>query len=64
MDQAPTASVTHFFKKEFLAAPANFFSLAAPSQVAVASFSHLPRNEFLAAPANFFSVATEVQLAP
>lgn len=40
--------------KEFLAAPVNFFSLPAGSQIALASRSHLPRNDVLIAPASFF----------
>jgi hypothetical protein len=50
--------------REFLAAPANFFSLPEASQIALASRSHLPRNDVSAAPASFFSAAAAVQVGP
>jgi hypothetical protein len=50
-------SVTHFFVKLVLAAPASFFSIADMSQDACASFSHFVMKLVIAAPANFFSVA-------
>src|SRR5436189_39224 len=62
-DQPPTASFTHFFVNDVLAAPASFFCAAVASQVAVASRWHLPRKLVLAAPASFLSVALEVQVA-
>ncbi len=70
INQPPVASLTHFFVKLFLAAPASFFSVACASHVelaaaraAAASFSHFWTKLFLAAPASFFSVACASQVA-
>jgi hypothetical protein len=52
----------HFLVKLALAAPANFFSAAAASQVAAAaSLSHFFMKLFSAAPCSFFSVARAAQ---
>ena len=58
-ETVPPASVTHFFVKLFLAAPASFFSAACASQESV---SHFFRKEFFAAPASFFSPAETAQV--
>jgi hypothetical protein len=66
----PVASLMHFFKKLFFAAPASFLSLACASQLAVAavnaaeaSFSHFWTKLVLAAPTSFFSAACASQVA-
>src|SRR6187397_1381092 len=63
----PPASVSHFFTKLVLAAPASFFSVAWASHEALAlapaSVSHFFMKLVLAAPASFFSVAWASQPA-
>jgi hypothetical protein len=59
------ASASHFFRKLFLATPANFMSPACLPQEIVPgvaeSLSHFLMKLFLAAPASFFSVALASQ---
>src|SRR3954463_15041514 len=54
----------HFFVKLFLAAPANFLSAAAASQVALASASHFFIKLVFAAPASFLSLTVAVHDKP
>src|SRR3954447_8122377 len=63
-DHEPTASEMHFFVKLFFAAPANFLSAAAASQVDLASASHFFMKLVLAAPASFLSPTVAVQDEP
>src|SRR3954447_17997307 len=63
-DHEPTASEMHFFVKLFLAAPANFLSAAAASQVDLASASHFFMKLVFAAPASFLSPTVAVHDGP
>ena len=54
----PVASLSHFFTKLFLAAPASFFSVACTSHAALASVSHFFIKLFLAAPESSYITGT------
>lgn len=54
----------HFFVKLALAAPANFLSAAAASQLAFASVSHFFMKLVFAAPASFLSLTVAMHDEP